>query len=211
MSARFPRRRTVARAYTIVELMMSLSVLAIGVTGVIAMQKVTVSSNRNARDLAVATRIAEAWADQLATDGSVWTIDASGASTRPSTSWLKLADPTQTVDWFIPAYDGARGFGPAFGPLGAPLDPSTAPQLAHFCAHLRFAFLHSETTPTAGNGAIRAQVRVFWRRDDTAEDLPASTYGNLCSVDASVFDNNIGAFQVVYLTTAVRQTPKVAP
>jgi type IV pilus assembly protein PilV len=205
-----PRRR-LARGYTIVELIMSLSVLAIGVSGVIAMQKVTVSSNRNAKDLAVATRIAEAWADQLNADASLWTIDQGGNSTRATTSWLKLADPTQTVDWFIPAYSATSTFGPAFGPLGTPVDPSTSAGFAHFCAHIRFAFLHSETTPTAGNGAIRAQVRVFWLRDDSAVDLPASARGNLCSVDASTFDANIGAFQVVYLTTAVRQTPQVLP
>ena len=104
-----PRRRALARGYTIVELMMSLSVLAFGVTGVIAMQKVTVSSNRNAKDLAIATRIAEAWADQLATDASLWTVDVNGNSTRPSTTWLKLADPTQTVDWFSPAFENLRG------------------------------------------------------------------------------------------------------
>lgn len=204
-------RRSLARGYTIVELIMSLSVLAIGVSGVIAMQKVTVSTNRNAKDLAIATRIAEAWADQLATDASVWTMDQGGNSTRPQTTWLKLADPNQTVDWFIPAYSAATAFGPAFGPLGASVNPSTAPADAHFCAHLRFAFLHSETTPTGGNGSIRAQVRVFWLRDDAAADLPTSALGNLCSVDATTFATNIGAFQVVYLTTAVRQTPPVLP
>ena len=44
-------RRRAQRGYTIVELVMSLAVLAIGASGVIAMQKVAVASNRHAKDL----------------------------------------------------------------------------------------------------------------------------------------------------------------
>jgi type IV pilus assembly protein PilV len=208
MSAHRTSARRRARGYTIIELVMSLSVLAIGASGIISMQKVAVSSNRHAKDLSVATRIAEAWADQLTIDGALWTITTSGASTRDKTTWLRLADPTQTVDWLIPGYDAKRSFGPAFGPLGAPLDPGTSAALAHFCAHLRFAFLHSDTAPSAGNGVIRAQIRVFWQAEDSTVGLPSSANGNLCAVDNATLTSNIGAFHVVYLTTAVRQSPE---
>jgi type IV pilus assembly protein PilV len=196
--------RTVARGYTIVELLMSLSVLAIGVSGVIAMQKVTISSNRHAKELAVATRIAEAWADQLAMDGMLWTTSQG----RSNTEWLKLADPAKTIEWFPPAHSTTRGFGSAFDALGAPVNATVAPQLAHFCAHIRFAYLHSDTAPTAGNGVIRAQVRVFWRREDNSTSLPTTTDGNLCATEDTIFSGNLDSFQVVYLTTAVAQSPQ---
>ena len=61
-----------ARGYTIVELMMAITVLAIGVSGIIAMQKITVASNLHAKKLAIATQIARAWQDRLAVDASLW-------------------------------------------------------------------------------------------------------------------------------------------
>ena len=70
-----------ARGYTIVELLMSLTVLALGTTGVIAMQKVTVVSNSHAKNLAVATGIAAAWADALTADGSIWNSSGDLAQT----------------------------------------------------------------------------------------------------------------------------------
>jgi prepilin-type N-terminal cleavage/methylation domain-containing protein len=196
-------RRGAGRGYTLVELLMSITVLAFGVSGVIAMQRVTLASNRQSKDLAVATRIAEAWADQLAADGMLWSLDTGGTSTRSRTTWLQLANPSGIVDWFLPPYSSTRAFGPAFGPLGAPRDPAVRPEQSHFCAHLRLAFLKSETLPNPGNGLIRAQVRVFWKRESPGlATLPAA---DICAIDDATFKNNLGAFHVVYLTTAVRQ------
>jgi prepilin-type N-terminal cleavage/methylation domain-containing protein len=195
--------RSPARGYTLVELLMAITVFAFGVSGVIAMQKVTLASNRHAKNLAIATRIAEGWADQLTADGSLWTVDTAGASTRGKTTWLKLADPSRIVDWFMPAFSSTLGFGPAFGALGQPRDPTTRPEQAAFCTHIRFGFLASETLPTTGNGVIRAQIRVFYRREEPG--LASVPTGQICSIDDSTFKNNLSAFHVVYLTTAIRQ------
>ena len=61
-----------SRGYTVVELMMALAVMAIGLSGVIAMQKVTLSSNGHARKLALATRLGQSWLDELAADAGQW-------------------------------------------------------------------------------------------------------------------------------------------
>ena len=53
------------RGYTAVELMMALAILAVSVSGVLAMEKVTAVSNANARDVAVANGIAQTWLEQL--------------------------------------------------------------------------------------------------------------------------------------------------
>jgi prepilin-type N-terminal cleavage/methylation domain-containing protein len=195
--------RATLRGYTLVELLMSITVLAFGVSGVIAMQRVTLASNRQSKDLAIATRVAEAWADQLAADAMLWSLDAGGNTTRNRTTWLQLANPSSIVEWFVPPYSAARAFGPAFGPLGAPRDPGVRPEQAHYCVHLRFAFLRSETLPAPGNGVIRAQVRVFWKREDPG--LAAAPAANICSIDDATFKSNLGAFHVVYVTSAVRQ------
>jgi len=191
--------RRLARGYTIVELMMSLTVLALGASGVIAMQKVTLATNRNAKNLSIATRIAQAWADQLTADAALW---SPGPSPRDATTWLVEADDTPA--WFIPSYSADREFGPAFDALGKPVDPDDSAGVAHFCTHLRFAFMHSETTPTVGNGAIRAQIRIFWRRDDSAADPPGAD--KPCSVTDAQFTAAQDDLNFVYLTTAVRES-----
>jgi type IV pilus assembly protein PilV len=183
---------------------MSLAVLAIGASGVIAMQKVAVASNRHAKELSIASRIAEAWADQLAMDGSMWTITTAGVPTLPNTVWLSLSNPSATVNWFVPTYDAVRNFGPAFDALGAPLNPSVNASLTRFCAHLRFAYLHNANR---GAGVIRAQVRVFWPAENSAASLPAAASANLCAVNDAVLQANIGAFNVIYLTTSIAEAP----
>jgi type IV pilus assembly protein PilV len=198
-------RRTAALGYTIVELMMSLSVLAIGVSGVIAMQRVTLATNRHAKDLSIATRIGEAWIDQLTADGMTWTTDGSGTSTLPNTVWLKAATPNNEGSWDTPVYSKELLFGPAFGPLGQPRDPDDQPQLNHFCAHIRLAFLQNENGSTTGNGVIRAQVRVFWLREDQATAAPS---GAICKVvTPAAFAGSLDAFHMLYLTTSIRELP----
>lgn len=206
MSAR-SLRRAALRGYTIVELVMSLSVLAIGASGVIAMQKVAISSNRHAKEMAIASRIAEGWADQLALDGSIWTINAAGNTTIASTTWLNQANPTQTVDWFGPAFDPLRNYGAAFGALGNPIDPGARPDLIRFCAQLRFAYLHSPTLPTPGHGVIRAEIRVFWQAEDASLRATSVTSSAACQVAPADFTSFLPATNVIYMTTSVAQAP----
>jgi prepilin-type N-terminal cleavage/methylation domain-containing protein len=200
-------RGAALRGYTIVELVMSLSVLAIGASGVIAMQKVAISSNRHAKEMAIASRIAEGWADQLALDASIWTINPAGNSTIASTTWLNLADPTQTVDWFGPAFDPLRNYGAAFGALGNPIDPGQRPGLIRFCAQLRFAYLHSPTLPTPGHGVIRAQIRVFWQAEDASVQIRSAPTSTWCQIAPTDFTTLLPAMNVIYLTTSVAQAP----
>jgi len=198
--------------YTIVELMMSLVVLAIGTTGIIAMQRVVIESNRYAKNLATATRIGEAWGDELAADAQLWstTTNSSGlvTATVGNTDWLKNIG---TLSWFRPAYVARRQFGPAFGPLGQTVDPATQGDLAQFCVDLRLGWLRPEVnvgSGVSGDGVIRAQIRVFWPR----EDVPAvaTNPNGRAPCDPSngpgADDSNLDFFNVIYLTTTVRET-----
>ena len=187
------------RGYTIVELMIAISVMAIGVSGIIAMQKVTVTANQHAKHLAVATQIASAWLDMLAADALQWNLpnSAGGASDRNETHWL---DEVNNV-WFRPAYEGTQmKFGPGFDGLGNPLDTS-AMENAVYCTHVRLSWLFPEVTNVTGNGLIRAEVRVFWLR----EGGPGGS--DVCS--ESGVPGTIGAdterYHFVYQTGAIRQ------
>lgn len=214
-----PRRKA---GYTVIELLMSLTVLALGTSGVVAMQRVTIESNRYAKNLAIATRIGQAWADQLEADAARWTL----SSELTNTTWLRQVGTgcTQSsgiTSWFQPAWDGDRKFGPAFDALGNPVDTSvTVPDsYTQYCVHVQLAWLHCSVPPSGGgargSGIIRAEVRVFWRRDDDRSASAASfqTTGQsaLCnSGDVAGVTNDIalGGYNAVYFSTAVRQAPE---
>lgn len=204
------RRRHGARGFTVVELVMSLSVLAIGVAGIVGMQHVTIGANRHAKNLSIATRIGQAWLDALETDAALWTVTNGASTLATTTTWLKATPSPGVADWAVPAHSAQRAFGPGFSALGSPIDPAASPQLVQFCTQIRLTFVKPEMTggTLSGSGVIRTQVRVFWRRDDSA---PAPDGSDLCSVDRAALDANIDSYHVVYFTSAVRQAGRRGP
>ena len=204
------KRRT--RGYTVVELMMSLAVFATGVTGVIAMERATVSSNQLAKNLAIANGIAESWLSQLAADGTAWSSQWSVTQT----TWLSSVAANDGV-WQLPGYDAGRAFGPEFDALGAPTTANPS-----FCAQIRLTWLYGDASPTqatgiAGNGVIRTEVRVFWLRDQAKADYSGTPvdlnarFANDCTnnspatmqaMSAAFTD---GTYHVVTQASAVRQ------
>jgi type IV pilus assembly protein PilV len=197
-------RRRASGGYTIVELMMAIAVMAIGVTGIIAMQKVTITANQHAKNLSVATQIASAWIDALSADAMHWNHPAKPgeASDLDQTIWLKSVPAVGSPsDWFRPGYSTAMAFGPGFDPLGNPVTVANMAS-AVYCTHLRLTWLFPEQTTVAGNGLIRAEVRVFWLR----EGGPGSTTP-VCN--AGTAPEDIGeatdTYHFVYQTGAIRQ------
>ena len=153
---------------------MAIGIFGIGVTGIIAMQKVSAVSNQHAKNLGIATHIAQSWLDMLANDAVTWN-HPSISNAKPDidqTLWLQFVKGNANTagDWFLPTYSNVLGFGPAFDALGNPVNPASATGVA-FCSHLRLSWLYQPTA--SGNGLIRAEVRVFWLRDgqEFAQDM----------------------------------------
>jgi type II secretory pathway pseudopilin PulG len=198
------RRRLGLSGYTIVELMMSIAVFMVGVTGVVAMQRVSVASNQYSKNLALATRIAESWMDELTAESSTWNeTDDFG-----ETVWLGLrGDPGTAPAWFRPLYDAGRRFGGAFDALGTPVPELQIPSDAHYCSHLRLTWMFNEEDAKAGNGLIRAEVRVFWRRAGVAGLTAQSAPAHVCAHTIPEFETALanGVYHVVYLSTTIRQ------
>lgn len=198
------RGDAIQRGYTIVELMMAMTIITIGIMGVMSMQKVTIDSNQHAKNLAIATHIAESWLDELAAESAQW----NDTDDFNETIWLAEvgAETVQNPVWFVPDYDAARNFGPAFDALGNPVATADIADDAHFCSHLRLTWMHGQETVKQGAGLIRAQVRVFWRRTGTF-DLQNAPPAHVCAVTPNQFDQDdaMQLFNVVYVTTAVRQ------
>jgi hypothetical protein len=182
---------------------MALAVLAVGISGIIALQKVTVVSNQHAKNLAIATRIADAWVGQLVADAAAWNgpspLDL--RSDLNQTVWISQVASSGGL-WLQPAYNSTRLFGPAFDALGNPVDPQAEPLQVSFCTHLRLSWLYPDTD---GSGVIRAEIRVFWLRDGepTADGQAfCSPGGNPVQIGQSVT-----GYHFVYQTTAISQQP----
>ncbi|MFO0571652.1 MAG: type II secretion system protein [Polyangiaceae bacterium] len=187
------------RGYTAVELLMAISIFAIGVSGIIAMQKVTVDANKHARDLSIATHIAQAWLDQLAADAAAWNHPSANEPTPDinDTDWLKNVGNNQ---WFRPDYVATRSFGAGFDGLGNPVDDANI-QDAVFCAHVRLSWLYPAA---AGNGLIRTEVRVFWIRDGQGGGVNAQPVCDPNTAPAAVEAAGL-KYHFVHQASAVKQ------
>lgn len=197
---RRPRKRR--GGYTVVELMMAIAVMTVGLGGIIAMQKVTVASNMNAKNVSIATHIGQSLLDELATEARKWTQ----ADTFNNTTWLQnVGVQGSTPLWFAPQYDAQRQLGQGYDALGNAVADEDLETAAHFCAHVRLSWLNSQTAGKLGSGLVRAEVRVYWRREGiayTSQNLPI----NPC-VTPVAFEQWAGAplYHVVNLSTALRQ------
>ena len=184
--------------------MLSLTVLAIGTAGVIAMQTTTIDGNYDARRLDVANGILREWTERLRRDGMLWTLPnpenpLPTSSNRAANALLLAvvdADPT-AANWHLPtAREGDTvPLMPQFDLLGRDvLTASTTPVM--FCTQVRLSWLQTENL-------MRADVRVFWPRGagsmtDCAAD-PAAGWDALPAT--------INKYHFVYGVTAIRRNP----
>jgi len=216
MSRAVGRPRTARQhGYTAVELLMAISVFGIGVAGIISMEKVTSASNQHAKNLAIATHIAESWLDTLAVDAAVWNHPSPGFTRDDlgDTVWLSnVVSNAGAGSWFLPSYSGPLAFGPGFDALGNPVDTTTSTAGVQFCAHLRLSWLYQPPPGLdTGNGLIRAEVRVFWLRDGQASPIAG---GNPCDsamvapLNAMTPQVASSTFHFVQKITAIRENMK---
>lgn len=175
---------------------MSMAVLAVGVVGIIATEKVTLASNQHSKNLAIATHIAQSWIGMLNAEATLWS--STGILDGTKNPWLTQA--AGTASWFRPSSVASLGFGPAFDALGNP----TTPANASFCADLRVAPLTASNT---GGGLVRVEVRVMWLRDQPIATNADPTLTSACSLSA-LQASAAGAtrlVQFVFMSSAVRQ------
>jgi prepilin-type N-terminal cleavage/methylation domain-containing protein len=186
------------RGYTAVEVLMAMTVMAIGASAVMSMQKASVQGNLDARKVDVANSIARTWVERLQRDSMQWT--APGPTTGPNSNLATAAVISNGItgvgNWVFPdQYIAATPpFSPAFDILGRDLAVADLGN-AVFCANVRLTWL---TT----NELARADVRVLWPRGIT-NSAPSgwckSALGN--RPDPLVYHS-------IYVTTALRGNPQ---
>jgi type II secretory pathway pseudopilin PulG len=194
--ARSSRQRG-RRGYTSVEVLVAMTLFAIGAAGVVGMLRATMQGNADARRFDVATSIANEWLGRLRRDSMTWTqpnatINTSNIAT--TTIWLKdmppvpLPSPLGTgLNWTRPMTT-APGGSASFDAIGRELGVADPP---FFCVNYRLDWLMLDTT-------IRAEVRVFWPRYEAA--APAS-----CDPAVADAANARQDLHFVYATSAIRR------
>lgn len=210
------RRRSSARGkrrgYTIIEVMMAIILLVIGSAGVVAMQKAATFGNMRAKQMAVATHIAQTWMERLRADGSTWTMPsptfATTPSNLPSTTWLNQVNNQPNV-WFRPNDVPTRGSA-GFDALGNDV-PGPLTLTASYCTHLRLNWMYR---PIGGQAnvpeLIRADVRVFWLREARQAPLLGQVF-NSAVCDPAQNATSVGQastlgwaqYHFVYLTSSI--------
>lgn len=195
--ARLTPGRSRARGYTVIEVLVAISLLIIASSGIAALQKITVQGNGHARETATASQLARTWVERLRTDATSWNYStASGvASDINQTTWLGNVD-TQPMTWFVPT---AAALGsPGFDLQGSDVAVGDLDR-AFFCTHVRLAWMFPQEV-------IRAEVRVLWQRPQAPGNFPA---GGPCAATQVVanFDNPLmsplASYNFVYVTSSI--------
>jgi hypothetical protein len=189
-----------ARGYTIVVVLLAMTVLTIGAAGAMTMEKVSMQGNLDARKTDIATNIGRMWLERIQRDSMSWTQGANFANAQ------LLGNANNAVgNWFLPtAYaapaSGSAAVSPAFDILGRDL-PGQAPfSSAFFCVHLRTTWLASNNTNQT-NSLMRVELRVVWPRG-IALDAFATP---LCDTAPAATQNpDPRLYSTLYMVTAVR-------
>lgn len=179
-----------------VEVMSALGVLAIGATGVLALQKATVIGSVNARNLAIANAIATTWAERLRVDALRWNDPGGIPDLASDTVWLRASATATLLQRVVPDEVALQG-APAADMTGADFYATTPGQPA-FCTHLRFRPFTDQVGAPIWTTLLRAEIRVFW-------DRSGNPITNCATLDPVAVDSAPGQFGAVYLTTSVRR------
>lgn len=191
-----------SRGYTVAEVMISLGLLGIGASGVVALQKATQIGNNNARYIATANAVALSWAERLRAEALQWNAPNGVDDLQTDTKWLLQAAPNNPA-WFNPATilpdSNATAGSPNADMLGGDVftNDVAAPV---FCTKMRLTRLavfpdNANRNPNTSK-IIRAEIRVYWHR----AGAPVN-----CTPDPDPGGPDSARFGFVTLTTAVFQ------
>jgi prepilin-type N-terminal cleavage/methylation domain-containing protein len=225
--ARRARVSVRARGYTAVEVLMAMTVMAIGTAAVISMVRTSVQGNLDARKTDVANAIARTWVERLQRDAMQWTCPSPACATG-NLDRAKLfagtgsasAPANITGKWFLPVdlmqssgSTNPETMSPGFDILGRDLPSSLLlPDTtngsgwpgATFCVNVRLTWLVT-------NELVRADVRVLWPRG-VYDGPPTTGFCNSTVAanddpEAGITSNQHPFFRTIYTTTSIMETP----
>ncbi len=165
------RRRTSSkRGYTAVEVLVAMTLFAIGAAGVIGMQRTVIQGGNDARHFDVGSNIARMWLGRLQQDAMGWTLPNAanpGANNLATTRWINvLGVGNCAVNWCAPPPSAIPPVSGAFDLWGRDLGPSGPATPHQFCAQYKVRFISGNAANPLPGTLIKAEVRVLWSRID---------------------------------------------
>lgn len=197
-------RRRSSRGYTAVEVLSAMTLLAIGASGVIGMQRVTLQGSEDARRFDIGGNIVNEWLSRLQRDSAQWDKPNAGDLTTnnlAATQFLSQIGPCGN-NWCNPPpspFPAPNTVSGSFDIFGRDLQlPATT---ATYCAQYRLQWIAPIGAGPSFNPAalMRAEVRVFWSR------LERNPIGD-CSTATPDDPNAFKLYHFVYATTMVRES-----
>lgn len=193
-----------SRGYSLIEVMMALGILAVGTTGVIALQKVSLIGNTNARMADAARQVAGTWVERLKSDALQWN-DPMGASDLADTHWLvgagtyNSSNPPNATNW-VRAPLVVNWSSPVADIHGADIFADNSRD-GVFCTHLQLSRAVQKRYSLSGQThpiAVRAVVRVVWRRD-------LAPFSECLTATPANIETNDERYGFYYVTTLIGQ------
>jgi type II secretory pathway pseudopilin PulG len=194
------RKRADSRAYTAVEVMLSIVVLGIGAAGVMSMQKAAIQGNNDARMIDMGNAIAREWVERVRRDAMTWIPPTPLA---PTPNWstntflisqIGLAANVGTFQYLTSPVTPSTGYSIAFDILGRdyalPVVAGHTPPM--FCTQVRGDWVVQDQL-------LRATVRVYWLR----QMLSAPSGGLTCTATDAPDTNPATTYHFVYATTSL--------
>lgn len=178
--------------YTLIEVMMALTVLAIGAGGIYSLQFIAITGNKDANDLTAAANLGRSWVDAIKSDAQQWTEFGPAPPSNLGNSTLLAPLVAAGGAW---ANLDAAPFSTALTPQrtdGAQDASGT------FCTEAR---ARPPLPPIVGvvppvNG-FEVTVRVWWRKSEGA--IPD------CAVSPA--NNDLATWNFFYLATMIFPNP----
>lgn len=202
------------RGYTAVEVLSAMTLFAIGAAGVIGMMKVNIQGQADTRRFDMATHLAHQWIARLQRDSMYWTTpsrNTAASNHATATKWIRdiglaACDGNQNGGKFcvpnaaLPAAGAEIGSSSAYDIAGRDLSATATEHF--FCVQHRLSWLipvqtaNCGTTAPCPNALIRADVRVFFKRQE---------YGSIPDCAAAIPDAAPNQYHFVYATTSLRE------
>lgn len=198
------------QGFTLAEVMVSLGVMTIGGMALIGMQAQTSRANIRARDITIATQIAQNLIERLKMDALAWNSATGNVATDLGNTQLLKNVATATAGSFmtLPALTVSSSGTPrvmsnAFDYFGDDVNLTGASDQTlsgvRYCASYRLTWIFSSLR------ALRADVRVWWTMESPAHSITSDFVG--CADDEAKLNPGLGAlpnYHVVYLSTVLR-------
>jgi type IV pilus assembly protein PilV len=199
--------------FTLVEVMVALGVMTISAMALFGMQAQATRANVRARDMTVASQIAQNVIERLKLDSLAWNTIADSTQDFRNTLWLHHINGATAGNFMrlpemsdIPRVSKTPVLSNGFNQYGVdvPISGAAADVLAgiRFCASMRLAWVY-ET-----HRAMRADVRVWWTKEAPSRsiiaDFPACDDDNVRLLPGGTL---FESYHTVYLSTVIRPHP----